>query len=192
MSTAPSSAAVPAGGLILPVLAKYWWLILLRGIVAIIFGVLAFAWPGITLITLILFYGAFALADGVLALGHAIMGGNVGSRWWLALVGIAGIAAGLVTFLMPGLTALVLLFFIAVWSIVIGLMQIVGAFRLRKEIEGEWLLILSGAVSVLFGIVLLMQPGTGALALIWLIGSMSIVLGVIYVALALRLKRHKA
>jgi len=137
MSTAPSSAAVPAGGLILPVLAKYWWLILLRGIVAIIFGVLAFAWPGITLITLILFYGAFALADGVLALGHAIMGGNVGSRWWLALVGIAGIAAGLVTFLMPGLTALVLLFFIAGWAIALGVFQIIGAIRLRHLLIGD-------------------------------------------------------
>ena len=93
MSTAPSPAA-PAGELILPILAKYWWLILLRGIAAIVFGILAFIWPGITLLTLILFYGAFALVDGVLALAHAIMGGNVGSRWWLALVGIAGIAAG--------------------------------------------------------------------------------------------------
>ncbi|HWP14683.1 MAG TPA: HdeD family acid-resistance protein [Xanthobacteraceae bacterium] len=189
MSTAPSSAAVPAGGLILPVLAKYWWLILLRGIVAIIFGVLAFAWPGITLLTLILFYGAFALADGVLALGHAIMGGNVGSRWWLALVGIAGIAAGLVTFLMPGLTALVLLFFIAGWAIALGVFQIIGAIRLRKEIDNEWLIGLSGALSVLFGVVLLVAPGAGALGLIWVIASYAIVFGIMLVMEAFKLKK---
>ena len=151
MSTAPSPAA-PAGELILPILAKYWWLILLRGIAAIVFGILAFIWPGITLLTLILFYGAFALVDGVLALAHAIMGGNVGSRWWLALVGVAGIAAGLVTFFMPGVTALVLLIFIACWAIALGVFQIIGAIRLRKEIDNEWLIGLSGALSVLFGV----------------------------------------
>jgi len=192
MSTAPSSAAVPAGGLILPVLAKYWWLILLRGIVAIIFGVLAFAWPGITLITLILFYGAFALADGVLALGHAIMGGNVGSRWWLALVGIAGIAAGLVTFLMPGVTALVLLIFIACWAIALGIFQIIGAIRLRKEIDNEWLIGLSGALSILIGIILLVAPGPAILGLIWLIASCSIVFGIMLVMEAFKLKKHAA
>jgi uncharacterized membrane protein HdeD (DUF308 family) len=190
MSTAPSPAAIPAGGLILPVLAKYWWLILLRGIVAIIFGVLAFAWPGITLLTLILFYGAFALADGVLALGHAIMGGNVGSRWWLALVGIAGIVAGLVTFFMPGVTALVLLFFIAGWAIALGVFQIIGAIRLRKEIDNEWLIGLSGALSVLFGVVLLVAPGAGILGLIWVIASYAIVFGIMLVMEAFKLKSH--
>jgi len=192
MSTAPSPAAIPAGGLILPVLAKYWWLILLRGIVAIIFGVLAFAWPGITLLTLILFYGAFALADGVLALGHAIMGGNVGSRWWLALVGIAGIVAGLVTFFMPGVTALVLLFFIAGWAIALGVFQIIGAIRLRKEIDNEWLIGLSGALSVLFGVVLLVAPGAGILGLIWVIASYAIVFGIMLVMEAFKLKKLAA
>jgi uncharacterized membrane protein HdeD (DUF308 family) len=174
-----------------PVLAKYWWLLLLRGIVAILFGVLAFIWPGITLLTLVLFYGAFALADGVLALGHAIMGGNVGSRWWLALVGIAGIVAGLVTFLMPGLTALVLLFFIAGWAIAMGVFQIVGAIRLRKEIDNEWSLGLSGALSVLIGIILLVAPGAGALGLIWVIGAEAIVFGILLVMAALKLKNHQ-
>ena len=128
--------------------ARYWWLFLLRGIVAILFGVLSFMWPGITLVTLVLFWGAFALVDGVLALAHAIMGGGVGSRWWLALVGIAGIAAGLVTFLMPGLTALVLLFtlpgpgligfvwVIAAYAIVFGVLLIGFAFRLKKHQHG--------------------------------------------------------
>jgi uncharacterized membrane protein HdeD (DUF308 family) len=174
----------------LPVLAKYWWLVLLRGIVAIIFGILAFIWPGLTLLTLILFYGAFALADGVLALANAIMGGNVGSRWWLALVGIAGIAAGLVTFLMPGVTALVLLIFIASWAIVLGVFQIIGAIRLRREIDNEWMLGLSGALSVLFGIVLLAAPGPGALGLVWVIGAYAIVFGILLVMAALKLKQY--
>src|SRR3954447_12204225 len=106
--SATASSPVPAGSPLVQALARYWWLILLRGIAAIIFGVLAFIWPGITLVTLVLFWGAFALVDGVLALAHAIMGGNMGSRWWLALIGIAGIAAGIVTFMWPGVTALVL------------------------------------------------------------------------------------
>ena len=191
MSTAPSPASAPTGAPILPVLAKYWWLLLLRGIVAIIFGILSFVWPGITLITLILFYGAFALADGVLALGQAIMGDNISSRWWLALVGIAGIAAGLVTFFMPGLTALVLLFFIAGWAIALGIFQIIGAIRLRKEIDNEWSIGLSGAISVLFGVILLVAPGAGALGLIWVIGSYAIVFGILLVMAAFKLKQHQ-
>jgi uncharacterized membrane protein HdeD (DUF308 family) len=173
-------------------LARCWWLILLRGIAAIIFGVLAFIWPGPTIFTLILFYGAFVLVDGVLALGAAIMGGGMESRWWLALVGIAGIAAGILTFFWPGVTALVLLVFIAVWAIVLGAFQIIGAVRLRKEIDNEWLLILSGALSVLFGLALLIAPGAGALALIWLIGAYAIAFGVLLVMLSFRLKKHQA
>ena len=87
---------------LLHTLSRYWWLVLLRGIAFIVFGVLAFMWPGLTLVTLVLFYGAFVLVDGVLALAHAIMGGNMGSRWWLALIGVAGIAAGILTFMWPG------------------------------------------------------------------------------------------
>jgi uncharacterized membrane protein HdeD (DUF308 family) len=171
-------------------LAKNWWLLLLRGIAAIIFGLLAFAWPGLTLLTLILFYGAFALVDGVLAIVAAITGGVPGSRWWLAIVGLLGIAAGLLTFLTPGLTALVLLFFIAGWAIVTGVFEIIGAIKLRKEIDNEWLLILGGIISVLFGVGMMLAPGAGALALVWVIGAYSVVMGVIFVALAFRLRKH--
>jgi uncharacterized membrane protein HdeD (DUF308 family) len=189
MSTLTSPAP---GGAVVPELARYWWLFLLRGIVAILFGVLAFIWPGLTLITLVLFYGAFVLVDGILALGHAVMGGGVGSRWWLALVGLAGIVAGALTFLWPGITALVLLFFIAGWSIALGVFQIVGAIRLRKEIDNEWWLILSGVLSVLFGLILLITPGAGALALIWVIGAYAIVFGVMMIAFALKLRTRQA
>jgi uncharacterized membrane protein HdeD (DUF308 family) len=161
---APAHASLTPPSL-LAALAQNWWLVLLRGIAAILFGVLAFLWPGLTLASLVLLYGAFALADGVLAVVAAIRGGGPGSRWWLAVVGLAGIIVGLLTFLWPGVTALVLLVFIAVWAIAIGVFEIVGAIRLRKEIDNEWLLILSGALSVLFGLVLLVQPGAGALAL---------------------------
>ena len=171
-------------------MAKNWWLLLLRGIAAIIFGLLTFAWPGLTLLTLILFYGAFALVDGVLAIIAAITGGAPTPRWWLAIVGLLGIAAGLLTFLMPGLTALVLLYLIAGWAIATGLFQIVGAIKLRKEIDNEWLLILGGIISVLFGVSMMLAPGAGALALVWVIGAYSVVMGVIFVALAFRLRKH--
>src|SRR4029078_4731572 len=171
-------------------LAKNCWLLWLRGIAAMIFGLLAFAWPGLTLLTLILFYGAFALVDGVLAIIAALSGGPRGPRWWLAVVGVLGIAAGLVTFLTPGLTALVLLLFIAGWAIATGVLQIIGAIKLRKEIDNEWLLILGGIISVLFGACMMLAPGAGALALVWVIGSYSVVTGVIFVALAFRLRKH--
>lgn len=181
---------VGLGSALVHALAKNWWLLLLRGIAAIIFGLLAFAWPGLTLLTLILLYAAYALVDGVLAIIAAITGGASGSRWWLAIVGLLGIAVGLVTFLTPGLTALVLLFFIAGWAIATGVLQIIGAITLRKEIDNEWLLILGGIISVLFGVSMMFAPGAGALALVWVIGAYSVVMGVIFVALAFRLRKH--
>ena len=191
MSAMPAPTLTPPT--LLHTLSRYWWLILLRGIAFIVFGVLAFMWPGLTLVTLVLFYGAFALVDGVLALAHAIMGGGeMGSRWWLALVGVAGIAVGILTFMWPGLTALLLLVFIACWAIVLGVFQIAGAIKLRKEIDNEWTLILSGALSVLFGVVLLLAPGPGAVGLIWVIAAYAVVFGVLLVMLSFRLKKHQA
>ncbi len=189
--SATASSPAPVGSPLVQALTRYWWLVLLRGIAAIIFGVLAFIWPGITLVTLVLFWGAFTLVDGILSLAHAVMGGNVGSRWWLALIGVLGIIVGLLTFLMPGVTALVLLVFIAVWAIVLGIFQIVGAIRLRKEIDNEWTLALGGALSVLFGIVILIAPGAGVLGLIWAIAAYAIVFGVLMVMAAFKLKKHQ-
>jgi uncharacterized membrane protein HdeD (DUF308 family) len=194
MSTFPSSSMrdplrPPA---LLPALARNWWLLLLRGIIAILFGVLAFALPGLTLVTLVLLYGAFALADGLIAIAVAIMGGgDASARWWLAAVGIAGVVFGILTFIWPGMTALVLLVFIATWAIVLGIFEIVGAIKLRKEIDNEWLMILNGALSILFGVVLLVWPGAGALALVWLIGLFAILFGIIYITLAFKLRQHR-
>lgn len=180
--------------LMLDSLAKYWWLELLRGIAAIVFGVLAFILPGLTLLTLVVLYGAYALFDGIMAIGAAIWGGGggnrMGPRWWLAVVGVLGIVAGLLTFLWPGITALVLLMFIGVWSLLHGVFTIIGAIRLRKEIDNEWWLVLSGALSVLFGLAVLIMPGAGALAVIWLIGTYAILFGALLVGFALRLKKH--
>lgn len=185
-----SDRSLASSSLLLHALARNWWLILLRGICAIVFGILAFSWPGITLLTLVLLYGAYALADGLFSLIAAFKHGETGSRWWLALVGLCGIAAGILTFLWPGITGLILLFFIAGWAIAAGIFEIVGAIRLRKEISDEWLLILSGIISVLFGLALLARPGAGALALAWLIGFYAIVFGILNVAFAIRLRRH--
>jgi uncharacterized membrane protein HdeD (DUF308 family) len=179
-----------AGSLMVHALAKNWWLILLRGIAAVIFGVLTFAWPGVTLLTLVMLYGAFALVDGALALVAAIMGGQPAPRWWLALVGLLGLVAGLITLALPGITAVILLYCIAFWAIAIGVMQIVGAIRLRKEIDNEWMLIASSVISVLFGLVMLLSPGAGALGLLFVIGVYAVIHGIMLITLAFRLRRH--
>ena len=173
-------------------LARNWWLILLRGIFAIIFGVLTFAWPGITLVTLVLLYGAFAFADGVLSLVAAVTKGPAEPRWWLALVGILGIGAGIATLMWPGLTGIILLYLIAGWAIASGIFEIVGAIRLRKEIDDEWLLIASGVVSVIFGLLILANPGAGALGVAFAIGAFAVLFGVLQVALSMRLKKMAA
>jgi len=172
-------------------LAKVWWLLLLRGIAAIVFGVLAFIWPGLTLVTLVLLYGAFALVDGVLSLAAAFTGSAKPiPTWWLVVVGLLGIAAGIVTFVWPGITALLLVLFIGAWALVHGIFEIIGAIKLRKEIDNEWMLILSGVLSVIFGLIVLIAPGAGALGLIWVIAAYAIVFGIMFVALALRLRKH--
>jgi uncharacterized membrane protein HdeD (DUF308 family) len=191
----PSSPyAAPPGSVrmrpMLDDLARNWWVILLRGILSLIFGVLTFVWPGITLAVLVALYGAFALVDGVLALAAAIRGGTPAPRWWLALVGIFGIAAGVLTAIWPQITATVLLLFIAAWAIAMGVMQIVGAIKLRNEIEGEWLLIASGVLSVLFGLMLVAWPSQGALAMVLVIGTFAILFGILMIGFSFRLRKH--
>ena len=181
-----------AGLALLRTMADNWWLVLLRGIAAIAFGILAFVWPVITLLTLTLLWGAYAVADGLFALWGAVAGprGHMGARFWLVIVGLAGVVAGVLAFAWPGVTALVLLFFIAFWAILTGVMQIVGAIRLRKEIDNEWMLAASGVLSVLFGVILIVQPGAGALGLIFVIGAYAVIYGAILIGLALRLRNH--
>jgi uncharacterized membrane protein HdeD (DUF308 family) len=174
-------------------LADNWWLLLLRGLAALAFGVLAFFWPGLTLITLTWLWGAYALSDGVIAIWAALngSGGEAGPRWWLSLGGVISILAGVLAFWYTGMTTLVLLMFIAVWAIIIGAIQIWGAIALRSVLQHEWLLILNGALSIAFGVILMLQPGTGALAFVWMIAWYAIVFGCLYIGLAFRLKQYK-
>ncbi len=173
-------------------LARNWWLVLLRGIGAIIFGLLTIMWPGLSLLTLVVLFGAFTLFDGGLAIGAAIIGGAPQPRWWLALVGVLGVAAGAVTLMWPGITGFILLLFIAGWAIAAGVFEIVGALRLRKEIEGEWWLVATGILSVLFGALILLFPGAGALGIAFAIGWFAILYGALLVGFSWRLKKHAA
>jgi uncharacterized membrane protein HdeD (DUF308 family) len=170
-------------------LSRNWWAIALRGVAAIAFGVLAFLWPGLTLYALVILFGAFAIVDGVLALVGAFRR-REGRRpdFFLIIGGLAGIAAGIIAFVLPELSALALLYVIAAWAIVTGIAEVVAAYQLREEIRGEWLLALSGAVSFVFGLFIALFPGPGALAVVWLIAAYAIVSGVILLALAFRLR----
>jgi uncharacterized membrane protein HdeD (DUF308 family) len=170
-------------------LGHNWGWIVLRGVAAVLFGVLAIAWPGITLATLVIVWGAYALAEGVLTLIAAWQVRDEGRPFWsLVVVGLLGIAAGVVTFLWPGITALTLLMIIAVWALIMGIFQIIAAIRLRKVIEREWLLGLSGVASVIFGVLMIISPGAGALAVLSLIAAYAIVFGVLLIVLGFRLR----
>jgi uncharacterized membrane protein HdeD (DUF308 family) len=170
-------------------LAQNWWLVLLRGIAGIIFGIMTFVAPGVSLAALVLLFGAYSFADGILAIFSAIRGRGETERWWVLLLqGLAGVAAGLVTLFWPDITALALLLVIAAWALVTGGLEIAVAIRLRKVITSEWLLALSGIASVALGILLALFPGPGALALVIWIGAYAIVSGVLLMALALRLR----
>jgi uncharacterized membrane protein HdeD (DUF308 family) len=171
------------------VLARNWWVLLARGVVAILFGVLTFASPGISLASLVLLFGAFCLADGLMAAWTALSNRKQKENGWLLLIGgLVGIGVGLLAIFQPTLTGLALLFYIAIWAIATGVVQVLTAIRLRQEIENEWMLILAGLTSVAFGALLMARPGAGALAVLWLIGSYAIVLGVLLVVLALRVR----
>ncbi|HEY6644958.1 HdeD family acid-resistance protein [Povalibacter sp.] len=173
--------------------AKHWWLVVLRGVFAIAFGALAWLWPGVTVLVLVLLWGIYALADGIVALITAFRWRDSGKPLWpLILMGLVGIAAGIVAFAAPGITAIVLLLFIAAWAVIIGVLQILTAIRLRQEIDNEWLLGLAGLVSLLFGILMIVRPGAGALAVVWIISLYAIFFGVLLVMLGFRLKGLRA
>jgi uncharacterized membrane protein HdeD (DUF308 family) len=172
----------------LPVYSSSWWSLVLRGIAAIAFGVLAFIWPNITLTALVFLWGAYALVDGVFAIAAGIKSHGEYKRWWLLLLeGILSVIAGFVAFVIPGITALVLLILIASWAIVTGVFEIVAAIQMRKYITGEWLLALAGVASIIFGLALFFNPVAGALAVVWLIGAYAIVFGALLIALGIRL-----
>ena len=174
-------------------LARHWRVLLLRGVVAIVFALLAWLLPGITLTALVLVFGIYVEVDGMLGVWMAIASRKSNPHWWMLLLwGLAGILVGLLTFVMPHLTALALLMVIAAWAILVGVMQVMAAWRLRKEITGEWLLGLGGLLSILFGALMAWNPGAGALAVLWLIATYAFIFGVLMVVLALRTRRFAA
>ena len=168
-------------------LSDRWLVLVLRGAIGILLGIAAFACPGLTLFVLVVLFGAYLLVDGVLA----VVAGLTGRSWLLILEGVAGIVAGILTLVWPAITAFVLLVLVAIWAIITGLVELYAAIRLRKVVRNEWLLILGGAASVIFGILLLVRPGPGLLTLIWLVGAYFLVFGVILVALGFRLRSSR-
>ncbi|MGH8604973.1 MAG: HdeD family acid-resistance protein [Gammaproteobacteria bacterium] len=168
-----------------------WRAVGLRGLCALLFGAAIFFWPAISFVVLVLLFGLYALTDGIITIVLVLRERRRHKRWWLLLLqGIAGVAAGIMTFMWPGVSALVLLYIIAAWAIVTGILEIAAAVQLRKEIEGEWLLALGGIASLIFGVLLVAFPGAGALAVVWLIGAYSAFFGALLLFLAFRLRRR--
>lgn len=173
----------------LDVLARNWWMLAVRGVVAIVFGIAVILFPSIALVTLALIWAAYAIVDGVLTIGSAIQSRASNPRWWVHLLeGIVSIAAGIGAAIFPGLTSLIFLYIIAFWAIFTGVMEIIAAIQLRKEIEGEFWLGLSGLLSIVFGVALIAFPGTGILTLLWLLAGYAIAFGVVMIILAFRLR----
>lgn len=176
-------------GTVAAALARDWWVILVRGVVAVLFGILALFLPSVTLVVLVLLFGVYAIIDGILSFARAFNAGRRGQSWvWPTVGGVVGIAAGILAFVWPGRTVLILVYIIAAWALVSGIAEIVASISLRREISNEWLLILGGVTSVLFALLVFIRPGAGALAIVWLIGFYAIVLGVERIALAFRVR----
>ena len=170
-------------------LARNWWALLIRGMAAVIFGALTLLAPGISLVALVLLFGAYAFADGIFAIVMALQRGGRRNRWWILLLeGVAGLGAAAVTWFYPGLTALALLYLIAIWAAVTGVLEIALAIRLRRVIAREWLLALSGVASLALGVVLVLFPGPGMIALVLWIGGYAIVFGALLIGLSLKLR----
>jgi uncharacterized membrane protein HdeD (DUF308 family) len=171
------------------ILSRYWWMTLLRGLCWILLGIMILASPAISLITLTLALGVVMFIDGIISVVNAFSGRREQDDWWvLLLVGLAGVGIGILTFRNPGVTAFAVVFYVAIWAIATGLLEIVAAVRLRKQIAGEIWLLLSGIASVVFGVWLIARPGSGALALVWLIAVYAIAFGALLLLLAFEVR----
>jgi uncharacterized membrane protein HdeD (DUF308 family) len=170
-------------------LATNWWALVIRGLAAVLLGVLALAWPGITLVALVFLFAGYSLVDGVASLVGAVRAMEHHDRWGvLVLEGIVGIAAAVVTLAWPAITAIALVYVIAAWAIITGVLEIAAAIRLRRHISGEWLLILGGIASLAFGILLMIAPLAGALVIAIWVGVYAVFFGVMLMALGFRLR----
>ena len=174
----------------LGLVARDWWVFAIRGIAAIVFGILAFIWPERTLTVLVFLFGAYVFVDGV-ALLVALARGDAEARrngWAVGIMGVLGTVVGVATFVWPGLTALTLLYLVAFWAIATGVLQVIAAIALRRELEGEFWMALGGVASIVFGVLLVASPGDGLITLVWLVGIWAIVFGVSNLGLAYRLR----
>ena len=175
--------------MLIETLKRHWWVPVIRGIAAIVFGVIAFVYPGLTIATLVLFFGAWVLIDGIFrivgAIGHRASDPDWG---WQLVIGILGIVVGLLTFHAPQITALALVIYIAAWALLIGASEIAIAVKMRREIKGEWFLILMGLASIVFAVLLLWNPIAGAAAVIWLIAWYAVVIGILAIFFGFRLR----
>ena len=170
-------------------LFRNWWHFAVRGVLAIVFGILALVWPDTTKLALVLLFGAFALVDGIVATAAGIAMAQHFKRWWaLLLEGLTGIMIGVMTFSWPNVTGLVLLYFIAAWAVVTGIFEIVAAIEFRNLVSREWGMIISGILSVLLGALLFVFPSAGALSIVWLIGIYAVVFGIMELIIAFRLR----
>ena len=175
--------------MLIETLKRHWWVPVLRGVVAVLFGIMAFVYPGLTVAVLVLLFGAWILVDGVFRVIGAIGHRASDKEWGFDLIiGIMGIIIGFLTFHAPRITALALIIYIAAWALMIGATEIAVAIKLRREIKGEWFLILMGLLSIVFAVMLLWNPLPGALALVWLIGSYAIVFGILAIILGFSLR----
>ena len=169
----------------LDLLSKRWWWILVRGIAAILFGIAAFAWPGLTIWALVMLFAAYAIVDGA---SMIVFGRRLGNWFWYALAGLVSMAAGVIAIAWPGITSMALLWVIAAWAILSGIFQIMAGIEIRKAVEGVWVLYVGGALAILFGLMLFFRPGAGALSVVWLIVTFMILFGILQVILSFKLK----
>lgn len=172
-------------------LAQNWWLVALRGVVGILFGIVALLFPGSTMLSLVILFSAYMLVDGAFAIASAVRAARRHERWgWLTLEGIVNIITGVLAFLWPGLTILAFVLLIAAWAIVSGALMLAAAFRLKVD-HGRWWLVLGGVVSLVYGVLLILTPLIGALVLTWWLGAYALVFGVVLLVLAFRLRSHR-
>jgi len=171
-------------------MTRNWWLVVVRGLLSILFGLIAFFWPGLTLLLLILTFGVYAIVDGVFAMLSGLVSSKYSSRWWVFLLeGIVSVAAGVIALMRPGLTGFVLVALIAIWAILTGAFEIGAAIRLRREITNEWMLALGGFISIVLGVLLLLQPAAGGLIITLMIGAYALMFGILLVLLGFRLRK---
>ncbi|KZF10135.1 hypothetical protein A2J03_01500 [Rhodococcus sp. EPR-157] len=191
MSTQPSNSFSTNEEALLQIGKDLWWAVLIRGIFAVIFGIVALAWPEVTVWALVVVFGAYAIVDGLSAIFRAVSARKVESGWvWWLLGGLVSLGAGIVAFVWPEITALAAVFVIGIWAIMGGLLEIAGSIRLRKlDGAAHWgMLLFAGVLELLFGLVLVFFPISGILSIVWLVGVFALVFGVLFVVSAFQVR----